>query len=79
MSFTNGATGGSYKHKISEEESTVRNLIQAGVSGFVTVNWGSAPANTDMFYKNNRSSGPNQSAMSLVQPYIVTYFWRRTA
>lgn len=81
MSFTAGATGGEYKHKIADEEAPVRNLVRQNVGGWTSISWSNSPPNTNLFYSNAGRSSPDpyQTAMSLIEPYISIYFWRRTA
>lgn len=74
MSFTAGASGGKYKHQITNDESKVKNLVQGGVTGWVSVAWEQSPSSTNLFKMNE-----SNVAMSLVQPYITVFVWRRTA
>lgn len=85
MSFTTGTTGGEYKHKLTKEElaphqhptnnfvinTTGGNLITVGSGSERLSYWTNGNAKTDL------STGGQ--AHNNLQPYIVTYIFRRTA
>lgn len=97
MSFTAGATGGEYKHTLTNTEMPKHDhgfksnshtwLWGQKVTNNVYLSnamatGGNPPGNNAMTSQNiwnatntNGSSGSHNN----VQPYIVTYFWRRTA
>ena len=84
MTFTSSNTGGEYNHKLTiNEMPSHTHEIQIPTSTNWTGNGGSA------FQLNNqttlrdtysyiKASGGDQSHNN-IQPYIVVYFWRRTA
>lgn len=81
VTFGTNVTGGEYKHRIKDEEAPVRNLVQQGVTGWVQIRWDASPGGTNLLYDavGRDSKYPRQQEMSLMQPYVTVYFWRRTA
>lgn len=95
MSFTANASGGSYSHshiygiKVNEYYGATANLRVRKPDG----SWqDGAKDGTENAYFNNSSQAGNKSLdtitykiesntsnSSTMQPYIVVYFWRRTA
>lgn len=83
MSFTSLATGGEYKHKLTVDElashshqttyeyATNLKATNGGGSGWTRFTAGTGNRGVN-------ATGGNQSHNN-IPPYIVTYFWRRTA
>lgn len=95
MSFTANSTGGSYKHnhiygiKVNEYYSATSNLRarkpdgswQGGIkdgTGYAYFNNCSQAANKEL-NTNTYKIESNTSNSGTIQPYIVVFFWRRTA
>ena len=88
MSFTTKSTGGEYKHKLSIDEMPSHNHRvpdQADDnSSFKTYDWGDpmllgtkrATKNKGYWWSITEWKGGNKHHDN-VQPYVVTYFWRR--
>jgi hypothetical protein len=90
MSFTTKSTGGEYKHKLSIDEMPSHNHRvpdQADDnSSFKTYDWGEpmllgtkrATKNKGYWWSITEWKGGDKSHNNL-QPYVVTYFWRRVS
>lgn len=88
MSFTTKSTGGEYKHKLSIDEMPNHNHRipdqAADDSTFKTYDWGDymllgtkrATKNKGYWWSITEWKGGDKSHNNL-QPYVVTYFWRR--
>lgn len=86
MSFASGQQGGKYYHKLTVNEMPSHNHINLTIAGN-TVKWGdnkssngatsgvSATGTMDMYSGNSGGNGSHNN----IQPYIATYFWKRTA
>lgn len=86
MAFSAGATGGEYSHQLTVNEMPSHNHSPSSTGRVQIANLGggsyvvadlSQKGNVNWAYKT-ASTGGNQ-AHSLMNPYIVTYFWRRIA
>lgn len=86
MSYTTNNTGGEYKHKLSVSEMPSHNHLTYGAldgSSRTSSNTGNVwyqienAGWTSDKYRTNSVGG--NSSHNNVQPYIVVYFWRRTA
>ena len=85
--FAAGATGGSKQHTLLENEmpshshtfnDSFRNTYFPGTDFSGGPNWGSVP--TDVInHPNTTNSAGGGLAHNNMQPYIVTYMWKRTA
>lgn len=83
MSFTAGATGGEYKHQLTVDELAKHshqttyeygtNLVATNGGGG---GWTHYTCNTGSRSVNSTGSSTKHNN---IQPYIVVYFWRRTA
>lgn len=84
MSFTSNNTGGEYNHKLEVDEmpSHVHKLYARGGS---TAQVSSPFADNkpitqgSNYYGFNVSSAGGNKSHNNIQPYIIVYFWRRTA
>ena len=82
MSFTTNASGGEYKHLLTEKELAKHSHSTAGKEIF-----GAAGGWEYVLSKNAEdATGPRYSGYvgennkhNNIQPYIVVHFWRRTA
>lgn len=86
MAFSAGTTGGEYSHRLTVNEMPSHNHSPSSTGRVQVANLGggsyvvadlSNKGNVNWAYKT-ASTGGNQSH-SLMNPYIVTYFWRRIA
>ena len=82
MSFTAGSTGGEYKHLLTTSEmpshthNLVHNLNLHLISGGSALNGAvSGGSGKDIYTDATGGSTKHNN----IQPYIVVYFWRRTA
>ena len=82
MSFTANATGGEYKHLLTTSEmpshthNLVHNMNLHLIAGGSALNGAvSGGSGKDIYADNTGGSTKHNN----IQPYIVVYFWRRTA
>ncbi|MDY3034847.1 MAG: DUF859 family phage minor structural protein [Absicoccus sp.] len=79
MTFTAGATGGEYSHRITIDEipSHSHQYYSPIVQKVTAASGGSTYGNYNKQYKISTDSSGGDQAISLMGPYIVGYMWRR--
>lgn len=75
MPFGANSSSGEYNHTWQDNDGATRNGFGEGSGAWVGWNWSGRPGKSNNILIPNWS--PNK--ISIIQPYITVYFWRRTA
>lgn len=80
MTFTTNSTGGEYKHKLASDEMPSHNHHLSGYSNaFGSKYYYNLVGGSNSYGDKNTGNAGGDKPHNNVQPYIVVYFWRRTA
>ena len=80
MTFTTNSTGGEYKHKLTFDEMPSHNHHLSGYSNaFGSKYYYNLVGGSNSYGDKNTGNAGGDTPHNNVQPYIVVYFWRRTA